>query len=226
MKKYKLNQHMAKICFRRCFRSHLNDGKDYHTLNINGIQFAVQLENLLSMKMRYLLILCLIISGIFFSCTKESVVKENVEENTPDGKKPAIVYNINVDVMLNLVNEVRAKGCTCGSTTMPAVPALNWNELLSKAAYEHSNDMKTNNYFSHTSGDNTTPGDRIKAVGYNWTTYGENIAMGQTSEQQVMNSWLKSEGHCRNIMNKNFKDIGVGRSGNYWTQVFAAKKLN
>ena len=76
---------------------------------------------------------------------------------------------------------------------------------------------------SHTSGGNTTAGDRIKAAGYNWRTYGENIAMGQTTEQIVMNSWLESEGHCKNIMNKNFKDIGVGRSGNYWTQVFGAK---
>lgn len=158
-----------------------------------------------------------------FSCTKEVVEKDHVEEIGPEGKKPDISYNVNIDVMLGLVNGARAKGCTCGTTVMPPVPALTWNELLAKAAYDHSVDMKTNNYFSHTSISQTKPGDRIKAVGYKWSTYGENIAMGQTTEQIVMNSWLKSEGHCKNIMNKNFKDIGVGRSGNYWTQVFGAR---
>lgn len=145
------------------------------------------------------------------------------EENRSDVQKPDVAYNVNTFIMLGLVNEVRTKGCTCGATAMPSVPELSWNDLLAKAAYDHSNDMKANDYFSHTGIGNTTPGDRISAVGYNWRVYGENIALGQTTEQMVMNSWLSSEGHCKNIMNKNFKDIGSGRSGNYWTQVFGAK---
>jgi uncharacterized protein YkwD len=83
--------------------------------------------------------------------------------------------------------------------------------------------MNKNNYFSHTGLDGSSPGDRITRVGYNWRAYGENIAKGYTSEQAVMNGWLQSEGHCKNIMSSNVKEMGVGRDGNYWTQVFAAK---
>jgi uncharacterized protein YkwD len=56
-----------------------------------------------------------------------------------------------------------------------------------------------------------------------WKTYGENIANGYGTEQAVMTAWLASEGHCKNIMNASFKEIGAGREGNYWTQVFGAK---
>lgn len=165
----------------------------------------------------------LIFTSTFFSCAKDAIISDQAKETVSVGQKPDIAYNVNAGIMLDLVNEVRAKGCTCGTTVMPAVPVLAWNDLLARAAYDHSSDMQVNNYFSHTGGNNTTAGDRIKAVGYNWRAYGENIAMGQTTEQIVMNSWLRSEGHCKNIMNKNFKEMGIGRSGNYWTQVFAAK---
>ncbi len=175
------------------------------------------------MRVRSALLWGLIFTCTFFSCTKEDAVTGTNEENPSVGQKPDIAYNVNAAVILDLVNEVRTKGCTCGATAMPAVPVLAWNNLLAKAAYDHSNDMKTNNYFSHTGGGNTTPGDRIKAAGYLWRAYGENIAKGQTTEQIVMNSWLNSEEHCKNIMNKNFKDMGAGRSGNYWAQVFGAK---
>jgi len=125
--------------------------------------------------------------------------------------------------MLQLINQQRAKGCTCGTTVMPAVAPLTWNDLLGKAAYDHSLDMKTNNYFAHNSQDGTTPGTRITAAGYSWSTWGENIAEGYTDEQSVMTAWINSPGHCMNIMNGSFKEIGFGRSGNYWTQDFGTK---
>lgn len=106
---------------------------------------------------------------------------------------------------------------------MPPVGTLTWNTLLEQASYLHSKDMLDNNYFSHTSEQGKSPGDRIKAVGYNWTTYGENIASGFQNEEAVMNGWLNSPGHCKNIMGKNFKEIGVGRAGNYWTMNLAAR---
>ena len=167
---------------------------------------------------------CIMCTCVVFSCTKSDIKTDLNEQNPAGGQKPDIAYNVNAAVILDMVNSVRAKGCTCGDAAMPPVGALTWNDLLAKAAFDHSNDMKVNNYFSHTSGENTTAGDRMKLAGYNWRAYGENIALGQTTEQIVMNSWLNSEGHCRNIMNKNFKEMGVGRSGNYWTQVFGAKK--
>jgi uncharacterized protein YkwD len=106
---------------------------------------------------------------------------------------------------------------------MPAVGAVVWNDQLAKAAYDHSVDMSTQDYFSHTGLDGSSPGQRITAAGYHWTSYGENIAEGYSTEQIVMNAWLSSEDHCKNIMDGGFKDIGVGRDGNYWTQDLGLK---
>jgi uncharacterized protein YkwD len=106
---------------------------------------------------------------------------------------------------------------------MPPVPELTWNGQLEQAALNHSIDMYQNDYFSHTGLNGSDPGKRITAAGYTWRTYGENIAKGQSSEQAVMDAWLKSEGHCKNIMGRNFREMGLGRAGNLWTQVFAAK---
>jgi uncharacterized protein YkwD len=122
------------------------------------------------------------------------------------------------------VNEVRSEGCDCGDETMPSVEALNWNDLLETAAINHSIDMNNNDYFDHTSKDGLTPGDRITTTGYQWSTYGENIANGYSNEEAVIEAWLGSPGHCKNIMSASFKEMGVGKSGAYWTQVFGTQQ--
>ncbi|HEX6431791.1 MAG TPA: CAP domain-containing protein [Niastella sp.] len=163
----------------------------------------------------------LLIATVLYSCRKEDTV---TEQPKPGGDTTITTDStVNESTILALVNNVRKTGCTCGTTAMPAVAPVTWNSLLEKAALLHSTDMNKNNYFSHTGLDGSTPGDRITRVGYSWRAYGENIAKGYTSEQAVMTGWLKSEGHCKNIMSSNVKEMGVGRDGNYWTQVFASK---
>lgn len=159
---------------------------------------------------------------LFFSCKKSDVVADK-SSGTGGNNPGTVVYNVNKTELLQLVNDVRTKGCTCGTTAMPAVGTLAWNDQLAKAAYDHSADMNTNNYFSHTGLDGSDPGQRIAAAGYSWSSWGENIANGYTTEQAVMNAWLGSEGHCKNIMNAGFKEMGLGREGNYWTQDFGSK---
>jgi uncharacterized protein YkwD len=61
--------------------------------------------------------------------------------------------------------------------------------------------MYNNDYFSHIAPNGTPGGVRIEAAGYKWTAYGENIGMGYTSEKQVVDGWIKSPEHCKNIMN-------------------------
>lgn len=122
--------------------------------------------------------------------------------------------------LLKLVNDARKVARNCGDTYMKAVGEVTWNDKLEQSAISHSQDMNTNNFFSHTGSDGSSAGDRIKKMGYNWQTYGENIAMGQTTEQEVINGWLNSPGHCKNIMNGNFKEMGIAKKGSYWTQVF------
>lgn len=133
--------------------------------------------------------------------------------------------------VLRLVNEVRAHGATCGGVYKPPVPPLQFNEQLRVAAEGHSRDMADKNYFSHTSLDGRTFVNRITSAGYTgYRTLGENIAAGYSNANDVMKGWMNSPGHCNNIMNPSFKDIGIGyayNSGstykNYWTQDFGAK---
>ncbi|WP_345043883.1 CAP domain-containing protein [Streptomyces sannanensis] len=97
---------------------------------------------------------------------------------------------------------------------------------LRTAAQRHSDDMAARGFFSHTNPDGTDPGRRITVTGYEWSTYGENIAVGQKSPEQVMKSWMDSPGHRANILNCAFKDVGIGihfgPGGPWWTQNFGA----
>ena len=84
--------------------------------------------------------------------------------------------------------------------------------------------MSAANTLSHQGSDGSDAGDRITQAGYTWQTYGENIAEGYTSEEAVIKGWLESEGHCQNIMNGAFTEMGVATSGSYWTQVFGTPR--
>jgi uncharacterized protein YkwD len=147
--------------------------------------------------------------------------------NPSDSLKPAISSHrsetINKNLLLQLVNDTRKKGCNCGDTYYPPAPPLTWNDVLEKAAFIHSKDMSKNKYFSHTSSDGTNAGTRIKTAGYNWLYYGENIAQGYYAEREVIAGWISSPGHCKNIMNKNYKEMGVANYSGYWTQTFGSK---
>ena len=97
---------------------------------------------------------------------------------------------------------------------------LNWE--LSRVARYKSQDMADNFYFSHTSPTYGSPFDMIQAFGLTYRTVGENIAYGYPTPQAVVNSWMNSEGHRKNILNPSFTQIGVGyvSQGNHWTQMF------
>jgi uncharacterized protein YkwD len=165
-----------------------------------------------------LLIFCVSLSVL--SCQKETG-----SDNTPAGTNPTgnPSSTVNKTTLLQLVNNVRQTGCTCGSTVMAPVAAITWNDQLTTAAFNHSNEMNSNNYLSHTGLNGSTAGERIAAAGYAWKAYGENIAKGYSNEQTVMDGWLKSEGHCKNIMSPSFREMGVARIGSYWTQEFASR---
>ncbi len=135
----------------------------------------------------------------------------------------ADVVQIDKKKLLDLVNDLRKKGCDCGSTYMPPVDKLEWNDELERAATAHSIDMNENDYFSHTSLDGSSFADRIRGTAYEGSPGGENIASGYANEEEVFNAWKNSEGHCKNMMNAKFTDIAVGRSGTYWTMNFGIK---
>ncbi|MGH2841238.1 MAG: CAP domain-containing protein, partial [Solirubrobacteraceae bacterium] len=115
------------------------------------------------------------------------------------------------DAIFCIVNQLRAGY---------GLPALRRDVRLDAAATRHSQDMAARDYFSHTSPEGLTPGDRALAQGY---TIGvsENIASGQGSARAVTTGWMASDGHCRNIFSAAARDIGVGTSSSaIYTQVF------
>jgi uncharacterized protein YkwD len=119
--------------------------------------------------------------------------------------------------VLALVNAARSSA-GCGALTV--------NAKLAKAAQDHSQDMADNKTMSHTGSDGSSPGDRITRAGYNWSSYGENVAYGYTTPESVMAGWMSSPGHKANILDCGFKEIGVGfvQNGDYWTQDFATAR--
>ena len=114
------------------------------------------------------------------------------------------------DEFLAAVNQARSVDQVCGSTPYGPAPPISWSETLAMAAYLHSEDMVLNDFFSHTGSDGSSAGERISRQGYPWRTYGENIAVGYPTVSSVIQGWLGSEGHCRNLMNPAFTEIGAG----------------
>jgi uncharacterized protein YkwD len=128
--------------------------------------------------------------------------------------------------VIALTNQERAQhGC----------PALTANDQLTNAAQGHSSDMAINDYFSHTGLDGSSPFDRMAREGYEYSRAAENIAVGYTTPERVVEGWMNSEGHRKNILNCDLQQIGVGyyyldndtgevNYKHYWTQVFGTPR--
>ena len=99
------------------------------------------------------------------------------------------------------------------------LPALVWDRRAAAAAKAHSRDMFEEGYFSHTSPDGQSLKDRLKARALNYSSAGENIAWGQETGREVLQAWLRSKGHRRNIEGRDFTHHGVGKVGPYWTHI-------
>ncbi len=84
------------------------------------------------------------------------------------------------------------------------------NTLLDRSAQRHAEDMLRRDYFSHGGLDGSTILERVQATGYPARSVGENIAEGQFSVDQVVAGWMASPGHRRNILDKNFRELGLG----------------
>lgn len=132
--------------------------------------------------------------------------------------------------MVRAVNAARASARTCGSTRYAAAPAVTAHPTLTTVAESYAARLGRDAFFSHTSPSGDGPGDRLTAAGYPWRTYGENIAAGYASVSSAMAGWLASPGHCVNIMNPAFTEIGPGHAsvsgspyGTYWVLVLGRR---
>ncbi|NQD67084.1 SafA/ExsA family spore coat assembly protein [Bacillus haikouensis] len=131
----------------------------------------------------------------------------------PGGDQKAQDYTYEV---VKLVNAERAKA---------GLSPLKENWELSRVARYKSQDMIDKNYFSHTSPTYGSPFQMMKDFGLSYQTAGENIAAGQSTPAEVVEAWMNSEGHRKNILSPAYTEIGVGyvkggSYGHYWTQMF------
>lgn len=134
---------------------------------------------------------------------KNSRIKKNLEKNS--------FFALEV---LNLVNIERQN---------TGIDQLVFCEDLNSIANLKSKDMSDYDYFSHESPNYGSFFDMLKDRNIDYTTAGENIAMGQSSPKEVVSAWMNSPGHKRNILNPNFNKIGIGvyfGDRIYWTQAF------
>ena len=124
--------------------------------------------------------------------------------------------------VVNLVNVERAKA---------DLDPLTVDTQLTLAAQEHSESMASDDFFSHTGTDGSTPFERMKEAGYEYQAAGENLAASYTTPESVVSAWMNSSGHRSNILNSNFTEIGVGYTllandtgsvnyNHYWSQSF------
>ena len=91
---------------------------------------------------------------------------------------------------------------------------------IANVAEVKAKDMVDRTYFSHQSPTYGSPFDMLKQFNISYRSAGENIAQGQQSPEQVMNSWMNSPGHRKNILGSQFNSIGVGYYSGSWVQLF------
>lgn len=136
----------------------------------------------------------------------------DVQEPEEDGADEAALSY--AQQVVKLVNEERAKA---------GLPALTVQTDITKAANVRAKEIRQQ--FSHTRPDGSSFSTALKEQGVSYRGSGENIAYGQKTPAQVMEGWMNSSGHRANILNANYKNIGVGyyqdeRGVNHWVQLF------
>ncbi|WP_146818616.1 SafA/ExsA family spore coat assembly protein [Halobacillus faecis] len=155
------------------------------------------------------------------------IINANPQFNNPDLIYPGdrVTIPLKADIksvesqVIDLTNQERAKN---------GLPALKANWQLSRVARYKSRDMANKNYFSHTSPTYGSPFDMMRDFNISYNRAAENIAAGQRTPQEVVNGWMNSPGHRKNILDPNLRQIGVGYAeggsyGHYWTQMFISQ---
>lgn len=116
-------------------------------------------------------------------------------------------------VVREFVRLVNAKRLSAGCLK------LKWDNRVTAVAREHSRDMVSRHFFSHTNPEGKNPFDRLKESNLLFSAAAENIALGRHTGKEVYDTWLRSSGHRENMLNCRFTRHGVGRRGDRWTHV-------
>ena len=104
--------------------------------------------------------------------------------------------------------------------TSRGIPALTLEPLRSEVMQLHVEEMEEYRYLSHTNNQGQSPFDRLRAVQIFYKAAGENIAASQATPRNVVDAWMNSPGHRRNMLDPIFRRLGLGHKNNYWGQIF------
>ena len=144
--------------------------------------------------------------------TTVTMVKKSMQRAM---QRNAAVSNQARTDLLNRMNEIRMQ---------EGLPTLKFNSNLTSAALKHSKDMWDRRYFSHTTPEGKTYIDRIRDVKYivgsPYFYVGENLARGQLTIDRVIEDWMNSPSHRKNLLHPQFDEVGIGLYGNLWTVKF------
>lgn len=173
--------------------------------------------------------------GLYCKATPENIgdiALTTYEDQPADGLKYSFcatvgeAYTLKMTTDYTLLSKLNVH-LTNGLRAINSVPALKYCADASAVAAAHSNDMAKRNYFNHTSPEGNRVSNRLDEAGIEWYSCGENIVAGYYDPYGISNGWYNSEGHRKNILNKNFKYLGVGFAYNsdsdykyYGTQSF------
>lgn len=170
------------------------------------------------------------LAALLLSCTASTLWAQQALTRTADGPLPdpaaaskggfvepskppaaaAPALSAEVQDTLRRINAYRAAGASCGSQRFEPAPPLAWSLKLEQAATAHAQDMASRRTMSHSGGDGSSMSDRVGRVGYNWGALGENVSAGYKTLAEGLDGWMKSPGHCSNLMGAQFREVGVG----------------
>lgn len=175
-------------------------------------------------KTHFFIILTLLITaGCGAEDEASSIQETSSEQVTSEGVESTVEQTETTDPTddsSDLLDEEAVLALVNNSRLALGLSTLTLNDALNDAAYNHSADMQENDYFDHTGLDGSRFWDRTEAAGYQGQPRGENIASGQRSPEAVHDAWMNSDGHRANILAEDITEMGLGRAGNIWTQIF------
>jgi uncharacterized protein YkwD len=158
------------------------------------------------------------------------------DDNTSNPDNSALDSSADRQAVTDMVNAERAK---------EGLAPMSYNIFLEKSAQAHADDMRARAFFEHDTPDGVSAEDRIDRDGYlepfhsclcsKSYTVGENIAKGQATAAEVVETWMNSPQHRANIMSPDFNEIGIGLTavdpndtgfkGFFWVQNFGSINL-
>jgi len=142
--------------------------------------------------------------------------------------------SLSAEAAMRHLNEARQRGGTCRAGTPTTAAPLTWSEGLAAAAQVQAAEMARLQRMSHLDGQNRSLAERLRAIGYPYRLAFENVGVGYSSLEEVVEAWLDSEGHCEALMNAAVLEFGLacidaGAAGpaeerRYWTLVLGAPR--